>query len=701
MEEQLTLRLAEEPDRKLADAMPLIVWTAQCNGDVDYFNQRWLDYTGKSIEETKDWKWQSVVHPDDRHKCLADWRKALETGYPCEMEYRFRRSDGTYRWHLGRAMPIRNPQGELVLWVGTATDIEAQKQTEETERFLAQASKELASSLDYQTILERVVRLAVPTVADWCAIDVLEEEGRGTAGYVPSTLSKIRRLAVAHIDPSKVAWAQELQKRYPHDPNSEYGVPNVLRSGKSELYPEVQDSLLVAVACDAEHLAIIREIGFKSAMVVPMIARGRTLGAITFVSTASNSGIESGRHYNTSDLALAEDLAYRAALAVDNARLYRESQSAQAALRESEERFRTMADCAAVLLWVSGTDGLRTFFNQAWLTFVGKSLEEEVGNGWIADVHPDDLERCLDTYAKAFHARESFEMEYRLRHKSNKYRWILDTGRPRFMPEGSFAGYIGSCVDITERKSAEDAMRDRADELSRLSSVLAKTNADLEKRNRELDQFGYIVSHDLKAPLRAIANLSQWLEEDLQDRLTDETRHQMNLLRGRVHRMEALIEGILEYSRVGRLKTAEEVVDVSILLQNIIESLAPPTAFTITVEPGMPILKTERLLLEQVFANLIGNAIAHHDRPDGNIQISVLCQEDLYEFAVRDDGPGIAAEYHEKVFVIFQTLLPRDRVESTGIGLSLVKKIVEDKGGRISLESRQGMGATFRFTWPK
>ncbi|MFB2969182.1 PAS domain-containing protein [Aerosakkonema sp. BLCC-F183] len=701
MEEQLTLRLGEEPDRNLADAMPLIVWTAQCNGDVDYFNQRWLDYTGKSIEETKDWKWQSVVHPDDRQKCLEDWRKALETGYPCEMEYRFRRSDGTYRWHLGRAMPIQNQQGELVLWVGTATDIEAQKQTEETERFLSQASKELASSLDYQTILERVVRLAVPTVADWCAIDVLEEEGRGEEGYVPSTLSKIRRLAVAHTDPSKVAWAQELQNRYPHDPNAQYGVPNVLRSGKSELYPEVHDSLLVAVARDAEHLAIIREIGFKSAMVVPMIARGRTLGAITFVSTVSNSGIESGRHYNTSDLALAEDLACRAALAVDNARLYRESQSAQAALRESEERFRTMADCAAVLLWVSGTDGLRTFFNQAWLTFVGKSLEEEVGNGWIADVHPEDLERCLDTYTKAFHAREPFEMEYRLRHKSNKYRWILDTGRPRFMPEGSFAGYIGSCMDITERKSAEDAMRDRADELSRLSSVLAKTNADLEKRNRELDQFGYIVSHDLKAPLRAIANLSQWLEEDLQDRLTDETRHQMNLLRGRVHRMEALIEGILEYSRVGRVKTAEEVVDVSILLQNIIESLAPPTAFAITVEPGMPILKTERLLLEQVFANLIGNAIAHHDRPDGSIQISVLCQEDLYEFAVRDDGPGIAPEYHEKVFVIFQTLVPRDRVESTGIGLSLVKKIVEDKGGRISLESRQGMGATFRFTWPK
>ena len=255
--------------------------------------------------------------------------------------------------------------------------------------------------------------------------------------------------------------------------------------------------------------------------------------------------------------------------------------------------------------------------------------------------------------------------------------------------------------DITESKKAEEALRSRAEELARLTTVLAQTTAILEKRNSELDQFAYIVSHDLKAPLRAIANLSVWLEEDLNPYLSEDTRHQMNLIRGRVHRMEALINGLLQYSRIGRVSTVSEVVDIEALLTEVIDSLAPPPEFTVTVMPGMPMLMTERLPLEQVFSNLISNAIKHNHRTDGQIVISVEEQTDVYEFAVSDNGPGIAPEFHDKVFVMFQTLEPRDTVENTGVGLAIVKKIIEDKGGRISLESQPNQGATFRFIWPK
>jgi len=256
-------------------------------------------------------------------------------------------------------------------------------------------------------------------------------------------------------------------------------------------------------------------------------------------------------------------------------------------------------------------------------------------------------------------------------------------------------------LDVTQQKQTQAALLTRAAELARLTSILTQTNTALQKRNQELDQFGYVVSHDLKAPLRAIANLSEWIEEDIGDTLNDETRHQMNLLRGRVHRMEALINGLLEYSRVGRLETATATVSVATLLAEVIDSLAPTETFTIEVEPNMPTLVTERLPLEQVFANLLSNAIKHHPRTDGKVQISVQDQGKLYEFAVTDDGAGIAPQYHEKVFGIFQTLEARDKSENTGLGLAIVKKIVEGHGGTIKLESQSGQGATFRFTWPK
>ncbi|PSB18631.1 diguanylate cyclase [filamentous cyanobacterium CCP2] len=255
--------------------------------------------------------------------------------------------------------------------------------------------------------------------------------------------------------------------------------------------------------------------------------------------------------------------------------------------------------------------------------------------------------------------------------------------------------------DITEFQQAEDKLKARADELVRLTAVLAQTNAALESRNRELEQFAYVASHDLKAPLRAIASLSEWLEEDLADQLPDENRKQLQLLRGRVLRMEALINGLLDYSRIGRTKTALEPVVVDDLLAEVIDSLAPPPSFRIDIAPGMPTLTTRRVLLRQVFANLIGNAIKHNDRPDGHIKILVEDQGDAYEFTIADNGPGIAPEYHKKIFAIFQTLEARDTKEGTGIGLSIVKKIVETEGGTIRIESQEGMGTAFHFTWLK
>ena len=222
----------------------------------------------------------------------------------------------------------------------------------------------------------------------------------------------------------------------------------------------------------------------------------------------------------------------------------------------------------------------------------------------------------------------------------------------------------------------------------------------LEERNVELDQFAYVTSHDLRAPLRAISNLAAWIEEDLEGQLPAENVEQLNLLQSRVHRMEGLIDGLLAYSRVGRTHQSSELVDVVALVKAIFDAL-PTEGFRLAIAPDMPRFHAKKVLLSQVFSNLISNAIKHHHRREGLIKIGVQELEQAYQFSVTDDGPGIATAYHQKVFVIFQTLRARDDLESTGIGLSLVKKIVQGEGGTVQIVSEEGKGTTFLFTWPK
>jgi PAS domain S-box-containing protein len=375
--------------------------------------------------------------------------------------------------------------------------------------------------------------------------------------------------------------------------------------------------------------------------------------------------------------------------------------------QESEQRFRMMADHAPVMLWMSGTSGDCEFFNKVWLDFTGRTLEQELGAGWAEGVHFEDFQHCMSVYLESFVARREFRMEYRLRNSKGEYRWLLDTGIPRYNPDGTFAGFIGSCIDITESKLAQQHAREYTETLSRslrerneLLSALEKRSRALTRSNSELEQFVYAASHDLRAPLRAIQMLSEWIESDLADIEKPEVSEQLVLLRKRVARMTGLLDDLLEYSRVGREQHALRQVDTRQLLSEILEVLALPEGFTLEVPAEMPIVETSEPALKQVFSNLIGNAVTHHDQGRGVIRIAAEDRGELLEFTVSDDGPGIAPKFHDRVFQVFQTLRPRDRVEGSGLGLALVKKAVESAGGKISLHS-ESRGCTFRFTWPK
>lgn len=389
---------------------------------------------------------------------------------------------------------------------------------------------------------------------------------------------------------------------------------------------------------------------------------------------------------------LGEELAKSQSLSDRLASSNNDLQQANVATESARARFAQLLQSTDEAIFGIDTDGLCTFINVSGARLLGYERSEllganmhEVLHHHHADGSEYPIEQC--PIQKAMLGGTSVRI-------ADEVFWtragravpVEYTSSP-LTSNGRTIGAVIAFNDITARRTAE---RER----ERLIGALARSN-------QELDQFAYVASHDLKAPLRGIANLSQWIEEDLGENVPPDVLEKMALVRGRVQRLEALIDGILQYSRAGRVRSAIEQVDVDLLVKDVVELLAPPPEVAVTIEPGMPTIRTERTPLQQVFMNLISNAIKYNRRPGARITISSRDAGNMYAFSVTDNGPGIEPEYHDRIFGIFQTLESRDRVEGTGIGLSVVKKIVELNGGSITVRSALGEGATFMFEWPK
>jgi PAS domain S-box-containing protein len=357
-------------------------------------------------------------------------------------------------------------------------------------------------------------------------------------------------------------------------------------------------------------------------------------------------------------------------------------------LRKSKAWSRSIFEGSTVGIALLNTNSVVIEVNPALERILGYSANEIKNIGISNITHIDDIENDSRLFDDLIEGNiESYKIEKRYIRKDNKVIWanamlsyIQNVGE-------DFQFIIAMIEDITQQKENEE----------RQQQLVSR----LEETNKELDNFAYIVSHDLKAPLRGIGSLANWLLTDYKDKLDEEGADIINLLVNRVERMKNFIDGILQYSRVTRVKENYIEINLNKLIKEVVELLSPPENIKITVSSELPIIKGEVIYIEQIYQNLISNAIKFMDKPEGEININYRSIEDFWEFSVSDNGAGIDEKYFNKIFMIFQTLQPRDKFESTGIGLSIVKKIVETNGGKIWLESKLNRGTTFYFTLPK
>ncbi len=604
------------------DALPGFVWSALPDGDVEFCNQRWLDYSGMSLDEVRGEELSAAIHPQDKSDFVEKWRAALTQGESFEAEARMRRADGCYRWFLIRAVPLRDAKGGISRWYGTNVDIEDLKRAQ--EEVLKQTAR-----LD--ELFEQTPEAVAVLSADGRIVRINKEFTR-MFGYEPAEV--LERPVNDLIVPERfVESAREYNRR--------------LKSG------------------DRVEVETVRRRKDGNDVHVSLLA----------VPVTAASGEQ-----------------------VANYAIYRditERKRAEERLLESEVRFQAIADTAPVMIWTTGTDGLCNYFSKPWLDFTGRTMEQEVGMGWTEGVHADDVQGCLDGFLPAFQARKPFRMEYRLRRADGEYRWVDESGIPRYTPGGEFAGYIGCNIDITDRKRAEEE-RER---LRQVQSELAHIN-----RVTTMGELAASIAHEIKQPISAAHTNAKtclrWLGRNQPD--IAEAREAASRVIQDVTRTSEIISRIRVLFKKG--EPERECVDVNEVIREMISlmrSEAARHAISIHTElaPELPNVRADRVQLQQVFLNLMLNGIdaitegnvagdltiKSQRNPDGQVLISVS-----------DTGIGLPPERANKVFDAFFTTKP----QGTGMGLSISRSIIESHGGRLWATGNSDRGATFQFTLP-
>jgi PAS domain S-box-containing protein len=576
----------------------------------------------------------------------------------------------------------------VTMWRGLNTfRLPWRKSGKITQQFLIDSGIILAASLDYQTTLNSVAQLAISTAADWCAIDLVDDKGA------------IQRVAVAHRDPDKAKLAQELQQRYPALYNgSGHTIERVLNTRKSWFDPVVSPGRLQAEARDDDHWRLLRELGFTSEMVVPLIAREKTLGTLTLVLSDS-------QHYTRDDLALAEELARRVALAIENAQLYQEAETQRERFESMMTRYRDLVENANDIIYTLDMDGTLTSVNQAGEEILGYRDDELLGTSIDRIILPEYVER---TFQMLQHKMEGGgRTRYEVEVTAKDGRILTLEVNSQLITQGSTPiGIQGIARDITERKEAEK----RAEQLQTMTTALyaAEQQARLkaEQADRLKLQFLAMISHELRTPLTSIKGFaSTLLATDVEwDKGSQEEF--LHIIDHEADKLTQMVDELLDLSRlqVGTLSISPEAQPFSHILDFArpeIVSLAANHDLHINLPDGLPSISADPRRIAQVLTNLVSNA-AKYSPPGTRITLTVCQRENMLQVDVSDQGIGILPEHRPLVFEAFQQVERKvdSPIKGAGLGLAICKGLVEAHGGRIWIGDQEPPGTVFTFTLP-
>ncbi|RPH34596.1 PAS domain S-box protein, partial [bacterium] len=655
------LKESEQRFRTLADSIPQLAWMTDATGWIFWYNKRWFDYTGTTLEDMEGWGWQKVHHPEHLERVTEKFRRALEDGQSWEDTFPLRGKDGEFRWFLSRAFPIRDEHGKVSRWFGTNTDITEQLQAEAALRKTNERLKES----------EELSRLAL------------------TVGQAGAWSWDLRT--------STLRWSDEYYRIFGIEPGS---IAPQVEAGLSRIHPE-----------DQQHVAALIERTLTSGEGIDDIHRViwpdgsqhwvRWMAKAFFVdSSESKPDRLVGLAIDVTAQKEAEE------------RLYKLNQDLQRRNRELDAerlKWQRLIEGIADEVWACDANGkvsmvnLATGANKGLMDFEGKTLEETLRE--IEVLHPDgsvrpDEESPLRRSLQGDVLRGEEIVRNR---RTGTTRIRQYSSAPVGDTEGRVIGAVAVIRDVTEERQAESEIRRLNEELE---ERVKRRTAALERANQELESFSYSVSHDLKAPLRVIEGFTRMLSDQYRVLPPEKQQQYIGLIQSGTQQMARLIESLLAFARVSRQVPQKIKVNMQTLAEEVVreqrQAIGEQAAQVMVIIGEMPREATgDPVLLRQVFANLLANAFKFTRRQETPIiEIGGYMKNGDLVYFVRDNGVGFPSRDVEKLFQVFQRLHAQEDFEGSGIGLANCRKFVERHGGEVLAEGEEGAGATFYFSLP-